>query len=115
MSSDTPQSPYGQTPPPGSGPPGPYPPGGGGYPPRNNTLALVSLICAIGGLVVGLAAPVGAVLGHIALKQIRERGEQGEGMAKAGIIIGWIITGVIVIACCIAVAAIGAASSGSIG
>ncbi len=71
-----------------------------GQPPGNNTLALVSLICSLAGLIVGLAAPIGAILGHVALKQIRERGEQGEGMAKAGIIIGWVLTGIMV--CCIA-------------
>lgn len=99
MSNDIPQYPQ-QNPPPGSVPPGGHPPSGpGSYPPQNNTLALVSLICSLGGLIVGLAAPVGAILGHVALKQIRERGEQGEGMAKAGIIIGWILTGLMV--CCV--------------
>jgi hypothetical protein len=43
----------------------------------------------IGGLVLG---PVGAILGHVSKRQIRERGQQGEGMATAGIIVGWIST-----------------------
>jgi hypothetical protein len=33
---------------------------------------------------------VGAIMGHVARKQVTERGEQGGGMALAGIIIGWI-------------------------
>jgi hypothetical protein len=33
---------------------------------------------------------IGAILGHMARKQIRERGEDGDGLAKAGIILGWI-------------------------
>lgn len=97
----SPEYPYGQTPQPGSVPPAPpYSGNYGGYPPKTNTLAIVSLVCALGGLIIGIAAPIGAILGHVALKQIRERGEQGEGMAKAGIIIGWILTGLMVLACC---------------
>lgn len=98
----SPQYPYGQSPQPGSVPPAPQYSGGyGGYQqPKTNTLAIVSLICAIGGLIVGIAAPIGAILGHVALKQIRERGEQGEGMAKAGIIVGWILTALMVLAVC---------------
>jgi hypothetical protein len=31
----------------------------------------------------------------VARRQIRERGEGGDGMALAGIIVGWILTGLI--------------------
>jgi hypothetical protein len=76
-----------------------------GYPPpqpggTTNTMAIVSLVLSLAGLAIWLSAPVGAVLGHIARKQIRERGEQGDGMALAGIIIGWVITGLGIVACC---------------
>lgn len=64
-----------------------------------NGLAIASLVCSLAGLVVGISAPVGAVLGHIARRQIRERGEQGDGMALAGIIVGWILTGVFILCC----------------
>lgn len=86
-------------PPPGQGygPPPPPPPGPGG---TTNTMAIVSLVCALGGLLTWISAPVGAVLGHIARRQIRERGEQGEGLALTGIIVGWVITGLGVLACC---------------
>jgi hypothetical protein len=40
---------------------------------------------------------VGAILGHIARRQIRERGEGGDGLALAGIIVGWILTGLLVL------------------
>lgn len=95
---------------PGSSPPGSFPPssppppsGGypaGSYPPKTNSLAIASLVCSLAGLLVGVSAPVGAVLGHFARRQIRERGEQGDGLALAGIIIGWIITGVLILSCC---------------
>ncbi|GIF70649.1 DUF4190 domain-containing protein [Asanoa siamensis] len=73
--------------------PAPAYPGYGYAVAKTNTLAIASLVCALAGLVTGLSAPVGAVLGHIARRQIRERGEQGDGLALAGIIVGWILTG----------------------
>jgi hypothetical protein len=39
------------------------------------------------------ACVAGAILGHVARKQVAERNEAGGGMALAGIIIGWIGTG----------------------
>jgi hypothetical protein len=38
----------------------------------------------------------------MATKQIAQTGEEGAGLAKAAIIIGWIITGLIVLTCCVA-------------
>ena len=65
-------------------------------------MAIVALILSLVGFIIGISAPVGAVLGHIARKQIRETGEDGDGMALAAIIIGWILTGFLVIGCCVA-------------
>ncbi|WP_144122097.1 DUF4190 domain-containing protein [Catellatospora sichuanensis] len=83
-----PQQPYGQQ---------PY----GGYPPprQQNSMALVALILSLVGLMTWITAPIGAILGHSAMKQIRQSGEDGEGMAKAAIIVGWIITGLGVVGC----------------
>jgi hypothetical protein len=89
-----------QAPPPGAAPPGygypayPYP-----VPAPTNGLAIAALVCALAGLAVGISAPVGAILGHIARRQIRERGEQGDGMALAGIIVGWALTGIMLVCC----------------
>jgi hypothetical protein len=47
-----------------------------------------------------ISAPVGAVLGHVAQRQIAQTGEEGASMAKAAIWVGWIITGLTVAACC---------------
>ncbi|WP_434742764.1 DUF4190 domain-containing protein [Micromonospora sp. SH-82] len=78
-----------------------YPPGGYGYgyppAPRTNSLAIASLILSLVGIASCITAPIGAILGHIAQKQIRETGEGGEGFAKAGIIVGWIITAFMVL------------------
>lgn len=70
-----------------------------GYPaaPSTNGLAIAALVCSIAGVATCITAPVGAILGHVARRQIRERGEAGDGMALAGIIVGWIITGLMLL------------------
>ncbi|MFF4411876.1 DUF4190 domain-containing protein [Streptosporangium sp. NPDC001559] len=84
----------------GYGPPGGYgtPPGGGydpyGYgapPPRgNNGMAIAALIMGIAGLFVcGVTSIVGIVLGHISLGQIKRTGEEGRGMAIAGLVLSY--------------------------
>jgi hypothetical protein len=73
---------------------GAHPYGAGyGAPQRTNPLAIVSLVCSLAGLVTCISAPVGIVLGHIAKRQIRQTGEQGAGLATAGLWAGYIITG----------------------
>jgi len=66
------------------------------YPPvpPTNGLAIASMIISILGF-----GPVGAIMGHIARRQIQERGEQGDGFALAGIIVGWVTTGIWVCIC----------------
>jgi hypothetical protein len=86
--------PYGQAPPPGGG----QPYGQGGR--KTNVLAIVGLVCAIAGLFTGIAAPVGAVLGHVARRQISQTGEEGLGLAKGAIWVGWILTGLYLLGCC---------------
>ena len=57
-----------------------------------NGMAIASLVCSLAGIFTcGITAIIGAILGHVARKQIRERGEGGDGLALAGIISGWII------------------------
>jgi hypothetical protein len=82
-----------------------YPPYGYAVSEPTNGLAIAALVVSIVGAA-GLCAYglggylgiVGAILGHVAGRQIRERGGQGAGMAKAGVIVGWIVTGVAVLA-----------------
>jgi hypothetical protein len=80
---------YGQTPYQPQYPP-PYP--GYGVASRTNGLAIASLVCSLGGLITCISAPVGIVLGHVARRQIRQTGEQGEGLATAGLWVGYILT-----------------------
>jgi hypothetical protein len=77
----------------GFGQPGQY--GGPAYAPgrRTNVMAILSLVLSIVGLFTCITAPVGAVLGHLAKRQIAASGEEGGPLATAGIIVGWIITG----------------------
>ncbi|WP_305093539.1 DUF4190 domain-containing protein [Prescottella sp. R16] len=79
--------PYGQMPP--SYPTAPY----GGYPQHpvpvgTNGLAIGSLIASSLGFFYGFPALVGIVLGVLALGQIKRTGQQGRGLAIAGIVVG---------------------------
>ncbi|MCZ2823042.1 MULTISPECIES: DUF4190 domain-containing protein [unclassified Modestobacter] len=96
-----PGPPYGPPGPP-YGPPGaPYgpPPYGYGYPPppqRTNGLAIASMVLGIVWLY-WIGSILALVFGYVAKKQIRERGEGGDGMATAGIVLGWVGIGVLAI------------------
>ena len=91
---DMPPPPPGNYPPP---PPGAFPPPGasfpGGYPgqpAKTNTMAIISLVASCAGLFCGIGSIVGIVLGVIARNQIKQSGENGQGLALAGIIVGGI-------------------------
>ena len=94
---DYPPSPQGYYPPPPQGyypPPeygAPYP-GGYGYPAaptgRTNSLAIISVVASVVGLLCGIGSIIGIVLGAVSLGQIRKTGEKGYGLAVAGIVIG---------------------------
>lgn len=84
----SPPPPYGAYPPPyGAYPPPPYGYPYGGYPPptQTNTLAIAALVCAF------VFAPLGIVFGHISLSQIKKTGEEGRGLALAGLIISYLV------------------------
>ncbi|HEY3562657.1 MAG TPA: DUF4190 domain-containing protein [Kribbella sp.] len=87
------QAPYGQ-PQYGQSPYAPSVYGGYGYTGSagTNGLATASLICSLAGILIGLSAPVGIVLGIIALSQIKKRNQDGKGMAIAGIVVGSLLT-----------------------
>lgn len=70
-------------------PPPPGAPSLGGIPtrPRNNALAIASLVLGII-WVCGLGSLLALILGIIALSQIKKSGASGRGMAIAGIVLG---------------------------
>lgn len=65
----------------------------GGYVPaaKTNSMAIAALVCSL------VLAPLGIVFGHIALSQIKRTGEEGKGLAIAGLVIGYIFTAIAVI------------------
>ena len=75
-------------------PPPPYPYGAYRYPapPPTNTMAIAALVSAV------VFAPLGIVFGHISLSQIKRTGEEGRGLAIAGLVIGYLVTVLTVIA-----------------
>lgn len=93
---DPPPPPYGAPPPYGS----PYGPGPYPYPPPapTNGMAIASLVCAF------LFAPLGIVFGHISLSQIKRTGEQGRGLAVAGLVISYLVTVLTIVAVVMGVA-----------
>ncbi len=67
---------------------------------RTNGFAIASFTCGIAQFVVGPLTTIPAiVLGHLARGQIRRSGEQGAGLALAGLVLGWaaLILGVILL------------------
>jgi len=70
---------------------GGYPVPAPSYPPPvrpTNGLAIGSLVCAL----MGISLPA-VIMGHIARTQIRDKNEAGDGLAVAGLVIGWLGTG----------------------
>lgn len=86
------QQPYGQGPSSvGYGAPNGYNPN----PRKTNVLAIASLISGIGAFIVPILASIAAIiLGHMALNQIKQRNEEGKGMAIAGLILGYVGIGI---------------------
>lgn len=86
-------------------PPGPYPPPLPGAPAAypgvpaapsapTNSSAIISLVCGLVGLITGClpAGPVGLWFGVRARREISQRGEQGDGLAVAGLVTSGIAT-----------------------
>lgn len=65
-------------------------------PAKTNGMAIAALAVSIGGSVLCgfVGGTIGAILGHVARRQIAQRGEGGAGLALAAIIIGWTISAV---------------------
>ena len=60
--------------------------------PSTNGLAIASLILSISSFIVlpVIGSIAGVICGHIARSQLRQRPGEGDGLALAGLIVGWI-------------------------
>lgn len=63
-----------------------------------NIMALVGFILSLSGLVVGITVIPGIVLSHIGLSQIKRTGESGRGFALTGLVVGYCLVGLSVLA-----------------
>ncbi|WP_103503772.1 MULTISPECIES: DUF1707 and DUF4190 domain-containing protein [Streptomyces] len=76
--------------------PGMYP--GPGHPgwitpvvaPRTNRLAVGALVCGLGGIFYGMSSIPAVILGHKSRAEIRRSNEEGDGMAMAGLVFGYL-------------------------
>jgi hypothetical protein len=55
-----------------------------------NALAIAALVCGVAQFITGITFIPAIILGHVARSQIRRTGEQGDGMALAGLILGYL-------------------------
>lgn len=63
-----------------------------------NTMAILSLVFSLVGLITyGFTCIVGVILGHVARSQIKRTGEQGAGLALSGLIVGYAFMGLVII------------------
>jgi len=57
---------------------------------RTNSLAVASLVCGLAQPFLGLTTIPAIILGYAARGQIRRTGEDGNGIATAGLVLGWV-------------------------
>ncbi|MFI9453045.1 DUF4190 domain-containing protein [Amycolatopsis sp. NPDC052450] len=81
--------------------------------PPDQGMAVASLVCSLIGLVLCFPAILGIIFGHIALSKAKRGEAGGQGMAQAGMIIGYVVTGLwlipVILWFVLAVLALGAA------
>jgi hypothetical protein len=83
-------------PPPAYPPPGypadPYDPYRPTRPPGTNGKAIAALVSSVAGLACGLPAIAGLILGILAMRETKRTGQDGRGLAIAGVVIGALVT-----------------------
>ncbi|RZQ62668.1 DUF4190 domain-containing protein [Amycolatopsis suaedae] len=76
-----------------------YPPAPYGYPAAplppqpDQGMAVASLVCSLVGILICICAPLGIIFGHIAYGKAKRGEAGGQGMAQAGMIIGYVLVG----------------------
>jgi hypothetical protein len=74
-------------------------PAGAPAEPPQNVLAWVTLGLAVGSVIFGPLTSIAAIItGHIARSQIRAKGELGDTAALTGLVLGYVFTGLILLA-----------------
>jgi peptidyl-prolyl cis-trans isomerase B (cyclophilin B) len=63
-----------------------------------NTMALVGFILSLSAVATGITLIPGIVLSHIGMNQIKRTGESGRGFALAGLVVGYCLLGLSVLA-----------------
>jgi len=63
-----------------------------------NIMALVGFILSVAGFATGITVIPGIVLSHIGMSQMKRTGESGRGFALAGLIVGYCLLGLSVLA-----------------
>jgi hypothetical protein len=63
-----------------------------------NGLAIAALVCGIAAFATGITCIPAIICGHMARGQIRRTGEQGDGLAVAGLILGYVSVALFVVA-----------------
>lgn len=76
-----------------------------------NGLAVASFVCGLLQMFLGITTIPAVVLGHMARKQIRQTGQRGDGLAVAGLVLGWL--GIALFALFAVVVAVAAARTGT--
>jgi hypothetical protein len=70
----------------------PYDPYSQGKPPGTNGKAIAALVTAVGGIVLcGLPSIAGIILGIIAMRETKQTGQDGYGLALTGLIVGSLV------------------------
>jgi len=63
-------------------------------PQTTNSMAVAALVCGIGEFfTMGLTAVPAVIFGHVARRQLRQTRQRGDGMALAGLLLGWAAIG----------------------
>ncbi|WP_037316288.1 DUF4190 domain-containing protein [Amycolatopsis orientalis] len=60
--------------------------------PPDQGMAVASLVCSLIGLVMCFPAILGIIFGHIALSKAKRGEAGGQGMAQAGMVVGYVVT-----------------------
>lgn len=66
-------------------------------PQPTNSTAIMALVCGLGGFIFPMASVMAIIVGHVALDRINRGDESGRSMALAGLILGYLVTGIIVL------------------